>query len=535
MGEETDGTRGQLHTHYISIFDVPSIGLVAVYNLSEGEDLIEGFVASRQCVVQFDPAIFFRVSKFVEYVAESRWDTATLLFDATTDHNSDGELANDYPTGVKTVAQTALCNIPGKDEELALKVDAEIIGSYPRSEYADDERTGSNDWRSTDSFRTYLTLCRSMARQAVQKEARLEERAEAAEWVALFQLIKLSRKHIDPLAFFDNLLIDGANEQVAACRFGHFPWRLALVEVVIKLGIQDVASALGRVVSGLEKYPSWQSPLNEEYRFFSIKKRSGGRRRIQVPSDWLKALQRSLYAAIARLVAAHPACHGFETGRSILSNALPHCRQPIVVRYDIKTAFESTSRAAVEAALRRDLATRTFSDRALKLLGEVVTYSNALPTGAPSSPFLLNRVLHQADEEISVIASSSNVAYSRYADDLTLSGPTCLRMHGDVKRILSKLGYAINTKKTRVYRKGTRQLVTGLVVNQVPNLPREKRRKLRAAVYEWEQHGSANWAGEVVTESSLRGHLVYYAMTNPSAAWKLFGRLPSGIKKAAGD
>ncbi len=321
-------------------------------------------------------------------------------------------------------------------------------------------------------------------------------------------------------------------DEFSASSLSRYPWRLAVVELAIKLKLDEktIAKPLGLLAARLENYPTWQRATDEDYTFHTIPKKSGGSRSLQEPSQWLKDIQRSLYRTIRQEVTPHIACHGFEQGRSILSNAQHHTGQPMVVRLDIKQAFESTSKVMVEHSLRRDLARFKFSDRTIAFLGELFTFRGFLPTGAPSSPFLLNRVFLEADIDIAAAAALQHVNYSRYADDLTFSGSSALSLGRVVRNVIEQLGYRINERKTRIYRKGNRQIVTGLVVNDTPNLPRETRRNLRAAVHHWATTGEASWKNAPMMETMLRGHLNFYAMVNPTAA----DRLLSQIENAEG-
>ena len=100
------------------------------------------------------------------------------------------------------------------------------------------------------------------------------------------------------------------------------------------------------------------------------------------------------------------------------------------------------------------------------------------------------------------------MAYSRYADDMTFSGPSKSEKIGRtnevisfVKRIVKAEGYTLHTdKKLRIARKHDRQLVTGLVVNKKPNLPRKKRRWLRAV-----EHHAKTGKPTTLTPQQLAG------------------------------
>ena len=70
-----------------------------------------------------------------------------------------------------------------------------------------------------------------------------------------------------------------------------------------------------------------------------------------------------------------------------------------------------------------------------------------------------------------------------------------------VRRIVEDEGYRLHTrKKLRVARRHDRQLVTGLVVNLKPNLPRSVRRRLRAI-----EHHLRTDQPATLTEQQLAG------------------------------
>jgi retron-type reverse transcriptase len=74
------------------------------------------------------------------------------------------------------------------------------------------------------------------------------------------------------------------------------------------------------------------------------------------------------------------------------------------------------------------------------------------------------------DRRLSGLATKFDIRYTRYADDITLSGGDELgRRLGYVmarlRHIAQDEGFAINEKKTRVQRRHQAQVVTGLIVN----------------------------------------------------------------------
>ena len=96
------------------------------------------------------------------------------------------------------------------------------------------------------------------------------------------------------------------------------------------------------------------------------------------------------------------------------------------------------------------------------------------------------------------MAGRAGVAYTRYADDLTFSGgDEAIGLLPFAREVVGGLGYRLDDAKTNLYRRGRRQLVTGLVVNEKPNLPRRARRRLRAAVHARLKGLTPHWHGGV--------------------------------------
>lgn len=238
------------------------------------------------------------------------------------------------------------------------------------------------------------------------------------------------------------------------------------------------------------------------YREFTIPKRGGGTRRILAPDDELKGLQRQILRRLLTRLRAHPAVHGFERGRSIVTNALVHQRQAVVVRFDLVDFFPATSARRVQKYFRRI----GWNRQAAQILTRLCTHQGGLPQGAPTSPRLSNLINYRLDARLAGMAAALGGVYSRYADDLTFSFPqptpeesrpvgsgepapfnlascpnTIAFLRAFVRRVVGEEGYRVHRrKKQSVRRRHHRQVVTGLVVNERVNLPRSTRRWLRA-------------------------------------------------------
>lgn len=288
------------------------------------------------------------------------------------------------------------------------------------------------------------------------------------------------------------------------------------------LGLLQLLGSLLRFISfGSRDETAFGSQLRSLYVPFELPKRRGGVRTVHAPIPWLKVAQRGL---LEHLFARGPwpdAAHGFVAGRNVVSNAAPHARQQVVVNVDIARFFDSTPYERIKAACREALGPDA-SSHAVVALAEICSYDGALPTGAPTSPAIGNLVLRRVDRALTKAAARRGVAYTRYADDLTFSGSSeALQLVPFARRLLGELGYELDTRKTNIFRRGRRQVVTGLVVNERPTASRTYRRRLRAAIHTFASTGSATWHGRPVTRHQLMGHIGFLAETRPEEARRL--------------
>ena len=266
--------------------------------------------------------------------------------------------------------------------------------------------------------------------------------------------------------------------------------------------------------------------LDAYYRSYKLPKQSGGSRTILVPAPWLKGLQRAIYQSLLHTLPAHRAAHGFVPGRSIITNATPHVQQPLVVSCDVSSAFPSVRWPVILHALRRDFK-GLLTPAAIGLLVDTCCHAGGLPIGAPTSPALLNRVLLPLDEILEAEALPRDVHYTRYADDLTFSGARAGEMLPIARRLLRTIGLKLDPNKTNFFRPGRRQMVTGLVVNSKPAVPRRLRRRLRAAVHQLAQGLQPTWRGRPVSRQALIGWAAFLKMVNPSEGARLLIALRS--------
>jgi RNA-directed DNA polymerase len=273
------------------------------------------------------------------------------------------------------------------------------------------------------------------------------------------------------------------------------------------------------------------------YRRFALPKKTGGVRTISAPMPRLKRAQYWVLDQLLAKVPVHAAAHGFLPGRSIVSNAEPHCGQDVVINLDLKDFFPGIHFPRIKgvfcglgysqtvASLLALLCSENACDE-LTVDGERFFvggkgHERVLPQGAPTSPMLTNVLCRKLDRRLAGLAAKLGFAYTRYADDLTFSAAGDAahrvgRLLRQVHHVLRDEGFTPHPDKQRVMRRGARQEVTGVVVNDKPSVSRSERRKLRAALHRASQEGlqAAHWQGETATRDTLVGYARFVHMVN---------------------
>jgi hypothetical protein len=101
-------------------------------------------------------------------------------------------------------------------------------------------------------------------------------------------------------------------------------------------------------------------------------------------------------------------------------------------------------------------------------------------------------------------------------------------MLGIARRTLSQIGLQLDPKKTNIFRRGRRQMVTGLAVNDQVSVPRNIRRRLRAAVHRAVKHGTSHWHGHEQSLLALKGRISFVKMVHEAEGTQLMARLAHG-------
>jgi RNA-directed DNA polymerase len=225
-------------------------------------------------------------------------------------------------------------------------------------------------------------------------------------------------------------------------------------------------------------------------------------RTIKSPNHKLKHLQRQLKEVLYEIYTPRSSTHGFLPERSIVTNAREHLGKKFVFNIDLKDFFDTIHFGRVKHLFTSK--PFHFTDNVATILAHLYCTDNKLPQGAPTSPILSNMIAFRMDAQLRTLAHRCQATYTRYADDITFSF-TCPQANlpkkivsltqgvaepGEVlSSIIQKSGFEINTKKVRLAGRRQRLEVTGLTVNETPNVPRIYIKQIRSMLYAWKKFG----------------------------------------------
>ena len=235
------------------------------------------------------------------------------------------------------------------------------------------------------------------------------------------------------------------------------------------------------------------------YRIYPIRKSNGKLRWIYAPCEELKIEQKKLSKKLESFSVSEY-CHGFKKGSCISDAARIHVNKKWIIKIDIKDFFPSIT--------SKNLTFLSEYER------ELATLDNRLVQGSPCSPIISNIIMYDSDEFFHLEFQKLDVAYSRYADDITISGNNDFSwdLVNMVSAELSRKGFRVNQNKVEVMFKNVSQDVLGIKVNHKLSIKKDLRKILRAKIHQnnlsISDNGMLAFINSVNTEQFLKLKMV---------------------------
>lgn len=269
--------------------------------------------------------------------------------------------------------------------------------------------------------------------------------------------------------------------------------------------LQELSDFLGCSVQEITAYINLKQKLSL-YRKHEIPKRNKRhpneyRVVYQTHDTTLARLQKNIGTHLASSIPFADCVQGFCKGKSIVTNAKEHLMAKYLLHADIENFFDTISTRQVAEQLvvlgwRSELATA---------IAELCTMNGKLIQGASSSPVLANLVCRALDADLLLLAQSIGGRYTRYADDICISGANAPSLDA-VREIVLKHGFVLKNNKCRLQKRGRNQYVTGLTISDPlgPRLPKRAKRKMRQILYYSTRFGFTDHIAHVKARRSVR-------------------------------
>ncbi len=288
------------------------------------------------------------------------------------------------------------------------------------------------------------------------------------------------------------------------------------------------------------------------YSYYLIKKRRGGFRRIIAPHKNIKFLQDWIKLNILDKVPVHSACTGFVKEKSIVDNAKQHLNSHTILNLDLENFFETITEKRVFGIFKKigyhpnlaiefaKICTVYLPDEKFERLDEVVKkhfeeYFNlaepVLVQGASTSPTISNIACLHLDNRFASMSNKLGINYSRYADDITFSGnPENLPSISFCSRIISEENFKVNQSKIGLYKKGHKQIVTGLLINGSIRIPKKFKKEVFRHLYFCKKFGPSKHfellaPNKSYTKEWLVGKILFVNLVEPEVAKLMFAKV----------
>jgi RNA-directed DNA polymerase len=277
---------------------------------------------------------------------------------------------------------------------------------------------------------------------------------------------------------------------------------------------QDLAGKLGVPLRALHAV---LRDADRHYEHLELPRPGGKVRRVVNPRGPLRRLQGIFYERILLPgLDRSRYSHGGVRGRNILTNVEAHLGQSFVFTADLADFYPSIRRERIFALFGRLGCT----EEVARLCSRLCTFNHRLEQGLVTSPILADQMMAPVDERIGGVCRRAGLVYTRFVDDLAVSGPFDLEASGIpplVRRIVEEHGFRCNADKDQFGQVARGATVTQLrLANGHPDVRAaylaEVERQLRDAARLAE---GGPFEGPYHTEAQILGRVAFVCWVNP--------------------
>ena len=137
-----------------------------------------------------------------------------------------------------------------------------------------------------------------------------------------------------------------------------------------------------------------------------------------------------------------------EKGKSYKDNGMAHVNSDYCLTMDIRNFYDNCNRNSVYQFFKLKMLT---SSDVAKILTDIVTYNNIIPTGSPTSQLIAYYAYEDMFNELNEFAKQLECTFSLYVDDMTFSSnrPLSKKVLSNINKILHKYGHRLKFSKVK--------------------------------------------------------------------------------------
>ena len=185
--------------------------------------------------------------------------------------------------------------------------------------------------------------------------------------------------------------------------------------------------------------------------------------------------------------------YSYRKGRNPYQAVSVHSSSRAFFQTDIENFFGSIDKALIRATIFPQICRVPISDlpNQLNRILDLITINDVLPVGFPTSPLISNACLTPFDNALYDYCNNSNLIYTRYADDLVISGRN-REIFQDVGNKVSELlehhfsgRLKVNIAKQKLTTVGRKIKILGMVIlpNGQVTIDNELRKRVEVLLY----------------------------------------------------
>lgn len=241
-----------------------------------------------------------------------------------------------------------------------------------------------------------------------------------------------------------------------------------------------------------------------------------GRKVLNVTNP-IRELQTRLYRRVlVKKVKPSPYSHGGIRKRSVMTNAKVHRHSRYLLKADISDFYPSISHKRIYNIFAGPFAC---SADVARLCTKLCTYNYHLAVGLVTSTILADQVLAPVDRRIAGLCEKANLHYSRFVDDVTISGDFDLQQSGipaSVMAIMQEHGFNLHPAKWVFGEVENGPAITGVCIrNGHFDVSEEYAASIEEQIEDLRRlEGGEDIPGPIATRSQLWGRINYVRWIN---------------------